>query len=186
MMDEIIRRRDFLASTAVAAAVTTGVVTAEGQTTRPSPAANPVPRAADLVLRNGNIITVDVGFTTARGIAIAGDRIITVGSDAAMTPHTGPETRVLDLKGKTVIPGLIDGHAHMDREGLKTIFPSLGHVRSIRDVQDRIAELARKSRPGEWIVTHADRRSALLLRRARHPRGEALAYTSRVGCGGTE
>jgi hypothetical protein len=155
MADEIIGRRDFLsgASTAVAAAVTSGVVTAEGQTTRQSTATNPVPRVADLVLRNGNLVTVDVGFTIARGIAIAGDRIITVGSDEAMTPHIGRETRVLDLKGKTVIPGLIDGHAHMDREGLKTIFPSLGRVRSIRDVQDRIAELARKSRPGEWIVT---------------------------------
>jgi predicted amidohydrolase YtcJ len=155
MTHEIIRRRDFLsgASTAVAAAVTSGVVTAEGQTTRPSAGANPSPRIADLVLRNGNIITVDVGFTIARGIAIAGDRIIAVGSDEAMTPHIGPETGVLDLKGKTVMPGLIDGHAHMDREGLKTIFPSLGRIRSIRDVQDRIAELARKSRPGEWIVT---------------------------------
>ena len=51
------------------------------------------------------------------------------------------------------MPGLIDGHAHMDREGLKGVFPSLGKVRSIKDIQDRIAELARASRPGEWIVT---------------------------------
>jgi len=123
------------------------------QLTDTFPAANPFRRAADLVLRNGNILTVDSSFTIARAIAIAGDRITAVGSDEAMTPHIGPGTRVLDLKGKAVIPGLLDSHAHMDREGLKTIFPSLGRVRSIRDVQDRIADLARKSRPGEWIVT---------------------------------
>ena len=50
-------------------------------------------------------------------------------------------------------PGLIDGHAHMDREGLRGVFPSLGRVRSIGDIQDRIAELARSKKPGEWIVT---------------------------------
>jgi predicted amidohydrolase YtcJ len=51
------------------------------------------------------------------------------------------------------MPGLIDGHAHMDREGLKSIYPALGPVRSIRDIQDRIAELARATPRGEWIVT---------------------------------
>ncbi len=70
-----------------------------------------------------------------------------------MAPHTGPATRVVDLKGKAVIPGITDGHAHMDREGLRNVFPSLGRVRSIRDIQDRIAELARGKKPGEWIVT---------------------------------
>jgi len=150
MTDDTSRRRDFLtgAGTAIATAVGAGVA-AEGQTNRPSTDA----READLVLKNGKIITVDAGFTIASAVAIAGDRIIAVGPDAAMTRHTGRGTRVLDLKGKTVTPGLIDGHAHMDREGLKAIFPSLGRVRSIRDVQDRIADLARKSKPGEWIVT---------------------------------
>jgi predicted amidohydrolase YtcJ len=70
-----------------------------------------------------------------------------------MTPHTGPATRVVDLKGRAVIPGITDGHAHMDREGLRNIFPSLGRVGSIRDIQDRIAELARDKKPGAWIVT---------------------------------
>src|SRR6516165_8884679 len=52
-----------------------------------------------------------------------------------------PATQVIDLKGKAVVPGLTDGHAHMDREALRNIFPSLGRVRSIRDIQERIAEL---------------------------------------------
>jgi predicted amidohydrolase YtcJ len=70
-----------------------------------------------------------------------------------MTAHTGPATRIVDLNGKTVIPGIVDGHAHMDREALRDVFPSLGRVRSIRDIQDRIAELARGKAPGDWIVT---------------------------------
>lgn len=56
-------------------------------------------------------------------------------------------------RAKTVVPGLTDGHAHVDREALRNIFPSLGRVRSIHDIKDRIAELSRLKKPGEWIVT---------------------------------
>jgi len=108
---------------------------------------------ADFILNNGKVITVDPAFTVAQAIAIAGDRILAVGPDAAMAALAGPTTRVVDLKGKTVIPGITDGHAHMDREALRNVFPALGRVRSIRDIQDRVAELARAKQPGEWIVT---------------------------------
>jgi predicted amidohydrolase YtcJ len=108
---------------------------------------------ADLILANGKIITVDSASTVAQAIAIAGDRILAVGSDATMAALSGPATRVVDLKGKAVIPGITDGHAHMDREALRNVFPALGRVRSIRDIQDRIAELASAKQPGEWIVT---------------------------------
>jgi len=108
---------------------------------------------ADLILTNGKIITVDSAFTVAQAIAIAGDRVLAVGPDAAIAPLRSPATRIVDLKGKVVIPGITDGHAHMDREALRSVFPALGRVRSIRDIQDRIAELARAKQPGEWIVT---------------------------------
>lgn len=108
---------------------------------------------ADIVFRNGKIITVDPAFTIADTIAIAGERIAMVGRAEAVEPYIGPQTRVIDLGGKAMMPGLIDGHAHMDREGLKSIFPSLGRVRSIKDIQDRIADLVRHKQPGEWVVT---------------------------------
>src|SRR5262249_58794469 len=92
-----------------------------------APAA-PATVAADLILKNGKIITVDPAFTITQAIAIAGDRILAVGPDAAMAPHTGPATRVIDLQGRTVMPGITDGHAHLDPAALASVFPSLGRV----------------------------------------------------------
>ena len=139
------RRRDILKATA-GATITTAFGQNRDRPDRPD-------RPADVVLRNGKIITLDRSSTIAEAIAITGDRIAAVGPNAAMAAFTSLSTRTIDLRGKTVIPGLIDSHAHMDREGLKTVFPSLGRVRSIRDIQNRIAELARQKAPGEWIVT---------------------------------
>jgi predicted amidohydrolase YtcJ len=154
MSDKPIPRRLFLkkAGAVAGTAAATGLATSPpsaGQTVPGSPAV----RSADLILSNAKVITVDRDFTIAQAIAIAGDRILAVGRNDTMAAHTAPETRVVDLKGRTVTPGLIDGHAHMDREGLKSVYPALGPVRSIRDIQDRIAELARATPPGEWIVT---------------------------------
>jgi len=158
MPRKTIPRRDLpkRAASGIAIAGTIGAAfsaAAAVQTKVPRPSANPVIRPADLILTNGKIITVDASFTIAEAIAIAGDRIVAVGPEAAMAAHTAPGTRVIDLKKKAVIPGLVDGHAHMDREGLKSVYPSLAGARSIRDIQDRIAELARRAEPGQWIVT---------------------------------
>jgi predicted amidohydrolase YtcJ len=112
-----------------------------------------MPAAATLVLRHGKIVTVDRHGTIAEAVAIDDDTILHVGSSAEMQPFIGPETRVIELGGACVIPGLIDAHAHMDREGLRDLFPSLAGAQSVREVVDIIArEVAAKS-PGEWLVT---------------------------------
>jgi predicted amidohydrolase YtcJ len=149
-------RRRFLQGAGAAGAALGLAGAARGQQhmqATPSAAASVGQKPADLVLKNGKIITVDTASTHTQAIAIAGDRIAAVGPDAAMAAVTAPATRVIDLKGRAVVPGLTDGHAHMDREALRNVFPALGRVRSIRDIQDRIAELARGKAPGEWIVT---------------------------------
>src|SRR5262245_4390176 len=154
MTEERVPRRDFLRVT-VSTALTFGAgLPAIAQTSAsapPSPAFSTA-QLAEFVLKNAKVITVDANFSISQAIAIVGERIVAVGEDAAMAAHASPATRIIDLKGKSVIPGLIDGHAHMDREGLKSIYPSLGPVRSIQDIQARIADLARKPTSGEWIV----------------------------------
>jgi len=73
------------------------------------------PAAADLILTNGKIITVDNKFTIAQAVAVRGDRLVAVGSNADINKLAGPNTRRIDLGGKAVIPGLIDAHAHLTR-----------------------------------------------------------------------
>lgn len=110
-------------------------------------------RAADVVLHGGKIITVNASFAIAEAVAITGNRIVYVGADAGALAMADAGTRVIDLKGHAVMPGLIDGHAHMDREGLKQVFPSLANARSITELKATIAELAQRTPKGEWIVT---------------------------------
>jgi predicted amidohydrolase YtcJ len=112
-----------------------------------------MPAAATLVLRHGKIITVDRHGTIAEAVAINGDTILHVGSAAEMQPFIGPETGVIELRGACVIPGLIDAHAHMDREGLRDLFPSLAGAQSVRAVVDTIAREVAVKPPGEWLVT---------------------------------
>src|SRR5262249_59777593 len=72
-------------------------------------------QTADTVLINGKIITVDDRFTIAQALAIRGERIVKVGSASEIEPLRGPQTRVIDLAGRPVIPPLIDNHAHWIR-----------------------------------------------------------------------
>jgi predicted amidohydrolase YtcJ len=108
---------------------------------------------ANLVITNGKIATLDAANTMADAVAIAGERIVAVGSKEDVERFAGEAASRIDARGRLVVPGLIDGHAHMDREGLKEALPSLSGCRSIADVLERIRELAQVTPPGEWIVT---------------------------------
>ncbi|MEX0730562.1 MAG: amidohydrolase family protein [Aquisalimonadaceae bacterium] len=105
------------------------------------------------VLANGRIITVDSRDAIAEAIAWQGDRIIAVGENYAVCSAAGDDAVVIDLGGRAVVPGLIDTHAHMDREGLKVLGTDLSGCRQLSDVLERIAAAAAVAEPGAWIVT---------------------------------
>ncbi len=109
--------------------------------------------SANLVLHHGQVITVDPRFSLAQAVAVRGERILAVGGDEEIGRLADAHTRSIDLRGRSVMPGLIDGHAHMDREGLKSIYPSLAGARSIDDILQRIETQVKAAAPGEWIVT---------------------------------
>jgi predicted amidohydrolase YtcJ len=109
--------------------------------------------AADIVLLNGRVVTLDPARPRATALAIVGERIVAVGGDAEVRRRRDRRTRTIDLRGATVVPGLVDAHAHMDREGLKYLYPSLARCRSIADIQGVIRRRAATRPPGEWIVT---------------------------------
>ena len=107
----------------------------------------------DTVFINGKIVTVDARFRIEEALAISGGVFSAVGTSQEISDLVGPATVVIDLQGKTVVPGFIDGHAHMDREGLKFVLPSMDGVRSIEDILEIIEEEVRDKKAGEWIVT---------------------------------
>ncbi len=105
--------------------------------------------AGAVVLRNARIHTFHAGHPLAHAIAIQDGRI--VGYDEAALALPG--ATVLDLAGRTVIPGINDTHAHMEREGLKILRPSLAHARCVEDVLQVIRARAAVTPPGQYIVT---------------------------------
>src|SRR5262245_64963104 len=109
--------------------------------------------AADWILQNGRIITLDRRRPAATALAITAGRIVATGGQPDVRGLKDRRTRVVDLAGATVIPGLVDAHAHLDREGLKRIGPTLERCQSIADVQALIRRLAGERPRGEWIVT---------------------------------
>ena len=90
-----------------------------------------------LILRNANVLTFDPARPRASAVALAGDRILAVGGEEVAALATAG-TEAIDLGGATLIPGFNDAHAHMEREGLKRLRPSLAGARSVGDILERV------------------------------------------------
>ena len=108
-------------------------------------------QAPDTVLVNGKIVTVDDRFTIAQALAIKGERILKVGTTAEVEALRGPQTRVIDLAGRTVIPGLIDNHAHWVRAAEHDELRFDG-VTSRQQALKMLADRVHSVPAGEWIV----------------------------------
>ncbi len=106
---------------------------------------------ADQILHHGKIVTVDPAFSIQEAIAIAGNRILRVGSDADVLKTWGQQTQVIDLGGKTVLPGLIDSHVHPSDACMTEFDHPIPEMETIQDVLDYIKSRATVLAPGKWI-----------------------------------
>lgn len=115
----------------------------------PVMAAEPA-EAADSVYRNGNIYTVDEKQPTATALAVKGDRLVYVGGEDGVNAYIGTDTKVIDLKGKTVVPGIAEGHMHI--AGLGQSLLMIDAFWKPKDViLAAVKAEAEKAEPGAWI-----------------------------------
>src|SRR5690606_17015744 len=107
---------------------------------------------ADLVIRNGTVYTVDSLQPAAEAIAVKGDRIVFVGSNADVEKWIGDSTEVIDVEGKAVTHGFIESHGHFLGVGYNVMNLDLSSAKSYDEIVSRVAEAVAKAQPGEWIV----------------------------------
>jgi predicted amidohydrolase YtcJ len=108
--------------------------------------------APDLVLINGKVLTLDEQSTVTEAVAVREGKILATGSSASIKSLAGARTRVLDVSGKTVIPGLIDTHAHFKAAGLADYVVNMSRAKTVAEALEAIKAFAARKKPGEWIV----------------------------------
>ncbi|HEV8384001.1 MAG TPA: amidohydrolase, partial [Candidatus Acidoferrales bacterium] len=110
------------------------------------------PEAADLVLTGGIIYTVDAARPRVEAVAVRGERIVAVSSAKEIQAWVGPNTRVVDLKGRFAMPGFNDAHVHLANGGQSKLAVSLNGSKSVAEMQQRIRDRLKEYKPGEWIT----------------------------------
>jgi predicted amidohydrolase YtcJ len=105
----------------------------------------------DLIIRNALVVTMDNNFQIFQAVSVKDSRILDVGSDGAMLKDRGPKTRVVDAKGKMLLPGLIDSHVH-PAAAMTEFDHSIPEIESVHQVLKYIRSRADAVKPGEWIV----------------------------------
>jgi predicted amidohydrolase YtcJ len=128
--------------------LSTAMLFACGESQSPT-SAHPV---ADLVLTNGNVVTVDAQNPTAAAIAVTDGHITALGSVAEITAYIGDSTEVIDLKGQTAIPGLIEGHGHYTSFGGSLMILDFRYAKSFAEIVAQVAAAISETEPGEWII----------------------------------
>jgi len=137
------RKKSFLVAMILSAMLAAGMILA-------STAQKPEP--ADLVLVGGKIVTMDEAKPQAEALAVRGDRIVAVGTSQEIKAYIGGQTRVLDLRGKLAVPGLIDSHVHFMGIGESKQSLDLTKARSWEEIVALVAEAAKRAQPGQWII----------------------------------
>lgn len=107
---------------------------------------------ADLVLLNGNVLTVDPDIPNTTAIAVGGDRILAVGGDHIIGEYIGEATQVIDLNGQTAIPGFIEGHGHYTSFGGSLLILDFRYAKSFAEIVSMVAEAAATTPAREWII----------------------------------
>ncbi|MHA2339914.1 MAG: amidohydrolase [Candidatus Hodarchaeales archaeon] len=127
--------------------------------------------SADLILFNGKIITMDTNESIHEAIACLFGRFLAVGTKKEIMQFRGDATKIMDLQGKSVIPGLIDSHTHMIANGIaRKMYLDLSMeagIQSISDIQDLLSSRAKEIPEGEWVIGYQEDDSK--LKENRHP-----------------
>lgn len=127
---------------------------------------------ADLILHNGKVVTVDGKSSVHQAVAVQGERILRVGTNEEVLRTKGEHTRLVDLQGKTVLPGLIDSHVHPTSAAMTEFDHPVPDMETIQDVLNYIKGRARVLAPGEWIVV--EQVFITRLREQRYPTRQEL------------
>jgi predicted amidohydrolase YtcJ len=107
----------------------------------------------DLLVINGKILTVDAKDSVVEAVAIAGGKIVAVGSSAEIAKLESSKTRIIDLHGRTATPGLIDSHGHFADGGVGDLYNvNLSDAASVSEIVRRVGERAAALKPGEWVL----------------------------------
>ncbi len=111
--------------------------------------------APDAIYRGGKVVTVDPAFTIRQAFAVKGDRFVAVGGDQEVLALAGPQTRIVDLRGRTVIPGLADNHNHMYRAATAVRGVATSGVTSLPELLERVRQAVNAAKPGATVYMAA-------------------------------
>ncbi len=108
--------------------------------------------AADLIFINANVYTANEKQPNAEAVAMKGDRIVFAGSNAEVKKYKGAQTRVIDLHGATVLPGMTDAHHHLEGVGFREMTLNLEGITNLQDFLAKVKAKVDQTKPGEWVT----------------------------------